>query len=79
MEDLVILTGSHRDPEEQNVSYRWAQVSGPSVSLSGADKPEAAFIAPTVSADKTLIFSLTVTDSAGGSTTDFVTVSVHRF
>ncbi len=76
---MVLLSGNHRDPEGQNVTYRWTQVSGPSVSISGVDKAEAAFLAPIVSADALLEFGLTVTDSIGGSTTDYVWVTVrHR-
>lgn len=75
--DLVLLSGYHRDPEGKNVTYRWTQLSGKSVAISGVDKPEAAFLAPVVTVDSTLTFALTATDSAGGSTTDLVLVTVR--
>lgn len=76
--DLVLLSGCHRDPEGKSVSYKWTQLSGKSVAISGMDRPEAAFLAPIVSVDTVLMFALTATDSAGGGTSDFIIVTVRR-
>jgi len=76
--EMVVLTGSHLDPEGGSISRLWTQVSGPPVSLSGADREEAAFIAPAVSADTVLMFGCTAVDAAGGNATDFVRVTVRR-
>jgi hypothetical protein len=76
--ELVLLTGNHRDPEGKSVTYKWTQLSGRAVSLSGVDRAEAGFLAPLVPADAVLTFALTVTDAGGGSTNDFVLVTVRR-
>jgi len=56
--------------------YHWQQVSGPSVTLGGADTKTATFTAPSVTAaGATLDFDLTVTGD-GGPVTDRVTVTV---
>jgi hypothetical protein len=52
-------------------TYAWTQTAGPEVTLSGADTAKPSFTAPTVDADTTLRFELTV----NGSATD--TVDVH--
>src|SRR5262249_49429942 len=54
-------TGSS-DADGTIVSYAWTQLSGPSVTLSGAGTSIASFTAP---ASGSLVFSLTVTDSDG--------------
>jgi subtilisin family serine protease len=50
------------DPDGTIVSYAWTQLSGPTVTLSGAGAAVASFTAPT---QGTLVFELTVTDSDG--------------
>ena len=47
------------------------------VAISGSDRAEAAFLEPPVAVDTLLTFSLIVTDSPGGSTTDFISVMVR--
>jgi fibronectin type 3 domain-containing protein len=76
--DMVLLTGNHRDPEGKIVTYQWSQVSGTAVSISGIDRAAAGFLAPLVQVDAVLMFALTVTDSGGGSTTDFIRVTVRK-
>jgi K319-like protein len=46
-------------------SYSWTQTAGPAVSLTGANTVTPTFVAPTVTAQTELAFSLTVTDSIG--------------
>ena len=48
------------------ISYAWTQVSGTTVSLNGANTITPTFVAPTIgNTTSILVFSLTVTDSAG--------------
>ncbi len=54
--------------------YRWAQTYGPTVALTGARTATVGFTAPAHPTE--LRFRLIVTDSAGRSATDFVTVVV---
>jgi hypothetical protein len=72
----VILNGSEsRDPNGVILSYSWRQIpTSHFITLSGADTPIWSFNAPRVSADTTLTFELTVTDSYG--LTDKNTVNV---
>ena len=73
-------TGSY-DPDGGTItSYRWQQISGtPVVTLSGANTATPTFIAPSILADTTLTFLLSVTDSdGGGSSSDTVNVLVQR-
>lgn len=44
------------------ITYRWTQVSGPSVTLRNSDRPRASFTAPTSSAATELEFELVVSD-----------------
>lgn len=64
----VTLDGSgSSDPEEGELTFEWAQLSGPSVSLSSTTVAKPTFAAPTVASDAspvTLEFSLIVTDPA---------------
>jgi len=72
----VTLNGSEsRDPNGVILSYSWRQIpTSHFIKLSGADTPVWSFNAPRVSADTTLTFELTVTDSNG--LTDKNTVNV---
>lgn len=66
---FVSLDGSASfDPDDDAITYRWTQVGGPSVALSGADTAAPAFIAPLLAGGvggvETLTFALTVSDGA---------------
>ncbi len=74
---LVTLAGSGTDVDGTLVAYQWAQVSGPSVTLSGEASATATFSAPAVSAPTSLGFTLVVTDDDGASATASVTVTVQ--
>ena len=50
-------------PDDETMSFQWHQSDGPTVKLSGADSIVVSFVAPTVDADTSLTFVLTV--SAG--------------
>jgi len=75
----VSLDGSASyDPEEQNLSYRWTQVSGETVTLSSATTTTPSFTSPVVANGeiKVLTFELKVYDDNGRSAVDTVTVTV---
>jgi hypothetical protein len=77
-DSTVTLDGSNSfDPDGDNLSYQWIQVTGPSVTLSDptADKPT--FETPFVeSAGLSFTFELTVTDTSGLQATDTIIVNV---
>ena len=71
-------TGS-RDPEGETLTWAWTQTAGTNVTLSSATAASPTFTAPSVTADETLTFSLTVTDARGlASAADTVTVTVRN-
>ena len=77
----VLLNGSGSDPDAgDTLSYAWTQTLGQSVALNNANLADADFVAPDVMAGvpEDLEFQLTVTDSAGASTQDRVTITVQE-
>jgi hypothetical protein len=80
--NTVTLDGSNSsDPDDGIASYRWKQVSGPSVTLSDPTEDQPTFEAPSFddSGDQPLVFDLTVTDSGGLQSSDSTNVSVSNF
>jgi len=78
----VNLDGSNSfDPDDGIESYRWKQVEGPSVILSGPTNNRPTFEAPVFdkSGDKSLVFELIVTDNGGLQSSDSTTVSVSNY
>ncbi|MGK0190375.1 MAG: VCBS repeat-containing protein, partial [Verrucomicrobiales bacterium] len=75
---LVDLDGSGSfDPDgDPLTSYAWTQDSGPTVILSDSGAAQPSFIAPAVSQDTTLVFSLVVSDGTLPSEADTVSVTV---
>jgi hypothetical protein len=71
----VSLSGSGNDPDTDSITYQWTQISGPTVSLSGATTTTPSFIAPATSS--TLVFRIRVTDSYDQYSDDTVTVTVN--
>jgi len=73
--DVVTLAGSGSDPENQALTYSWAVVNstGPAITLSNAAVAAPSFA---TSDDGVYTLRLTVTDSAGASASDTVTVTV---
>jgi len=66
------------DPEEQTLSFQWAQIGGPTVELSGTDTAKPTFTAPeSVEEETTLEFEVTVTDPDDNSATATTTATVR--
>jgi hypothetical protein len=76
----ALLSGAgSTDPDEGDVlSYAWAQTAGPQVTLTDDTSATPSFVAPAVDEDTALTFELTVSDNAGASDTDSVTVTVRN-
>ena len=64
--DLVQLDGSNSsDPNDSPLTYSWAQISGPEVTLSDSTSPNPTFVAPETNEQTDLAFQLTVTNEEG--------------
>ena len=73
----VTVDGSlSTDPDGVIQSYAWTQVSGPTVSISNANKVTARFIAPTQNAASVVVLRVTVRDDEGGTDDDEVRIDV---
>ena len=73
----VALTGAGTDTDGTIVSYAWAQIAGPAVTLANADTQQATFTAPQVTTATQLGFRLTVQDNAGATGSDTAIVTVN--
>ncbi|WKL58769.1 DUF839 domain-containing protein [Asticcacaulis sp. ZE23SCel15] len=69
---MVTLTGT----ASGSSSVAWSQVSGPAVTLTGADTATATFMAPSVTAATPLVFSFTGKNAAGFPSSANATVTV---
>ena len=74
--DSVTVPGSGNDPDGAIASWFWAQVSGPTASLSNADGQNVQFTAPDSAGDIRL--RLTVTDDDGATDSDDVIITVEE-
>ena len=77
--DSVKLHGTAYDPDGSIAAYRWEQLAGKSVSISGGDRVAASFAAPHTAVSDTLKFRLTVVDDADSSASDEVIVTVKEY
>jgi serine protease len=75
--DPVVITGMGSDADGQIVAYAWSQISGPTVSLSGADTQAVSFIVPNVLVTSVITLRLTVTDDAGDTGSSDVSITVN--
>ena len=74
----VSLSGTGTDPENGTLTYQWRQTGGTSVTLSNPTSARASFTAPNIATGTaTLTFELRVTDAAGLSAVDTLTVVVQ--
>jgi len=74
----VTLDGSgSNDPDNDALSYTWTQVSGTPVTLTGVNSVAPTFVAPVVSGNEDLVFSLIVDDGQAQSAADTVVISVR--
>ena len=76
----VTLDGTRSSDDDGTVTgYSWTQTAGTNVDLSNAAAASPTFVAPQVTANEGLTFSLTVTDDDGAaSTADTVTITVQK-
>lgn len=77
--DSVSLNGSgSNDPDNAISSYLWEQTIGTTVALSSDNVVSPSFTAALLDTDEDAIFRLTVTNDAGLSSTDTVTIHVNN-
>ena len=74
---LVTLNGTGSDPDGDQITYHWVQLSGPPVALASGDTAAPSFTAPSLSGAADLVFQLTVSDGIL-SGMDTVTVTVFN-
>jgi len=72
---VVTLTGTAADDKAVG-SVSWTQIAGPAVTLAGADRNTATFLAPSVGAATELKFRFTATDAKGKTASAETTVTV---
>lgn len=73
----VTLDGTNSsDPDGDDITYMWTQVSGPSVTLSDATTATPSFTAPGESGGVPIVFQLVVSDGTLSSAPDTVNISV---
>ena len=72
--DTVILSGAAFDPEGHALTYAWTRNSGPQVSLADSSALSTTFTAPQVTSDRTVTFTLAVSDT--DSTSESVSVRI---
>lgn len=73
--DSVTLSASGDDADGDTLSYSWTQSPSSTVTLSNANTAQASFVAPEVSSDTTVTFTVTV-DDGEAQATDAVSVTI---
>ena len=75
--DNVVLDGSASfDPDNDELVFKWEQVSGTDVGLKDTNLEKASFTAPNIPVSP--VFKLTVTDQHGLSDSDMIEVHINR-
>jgi len=74
-QQLVTLSGQANNTNSSDITYRWHQTAGASVSLDNKTIATPQFTAPSV--DEVLTFQLTVADGTGATKVDSVNVTVN--
>lgn len=73
----VTLAGSANDGDGDAMTHSWTQISGPAVTISGANTLSPTFTAPAqINQPRTMVFRLTTTDNIGNPVTDDVSVTI---
>ncbi|MCO4320062.1 Ig-like domain-containing protein [Aliidiomarina sp. Y6] len=70
---VTLSAASSTDANDDELSFSWTQTAGPSVTINNANTAEMSFVAPTLSAQATLTFEVTVSD---GELSDTASASV---
>jgi YD repeat-containing protein len=70
------LIGSANDPDGENLTYLWTQVSGALAVINEPNLLSSSVIMPSISNTETLVFKLTVTDSDDESHSSTVSIQV---
>ncbi|WP_425331679.1 PKD domain-containing protein [Pseudoalteromonas viridis] len=76
-QDIVLNASDSTDPEGDELTFSWEQVSGISVEVSGSGA-QMSVVAPSVDKNEALEFAVTVTDSLGASSTESIQVTVEQ-
>lgn len=72
------LAGSGTDADGDELTYLWAQIEGPTATLSDPEIATPTITAPEVSEDTLLVFQLRVSDGVALSAPDAVTITVRH-
>ena len=75
---VKIDAATSTDPDNETLTYAWAQTGGPSVTLTGANAAEASFTPPAKKTLENYAFTVTVKDAAGATSTAEIKVSVPK-
>ncbi|MGD8568060.1 MAG: S8 family serine peptidase [Gammaproteobacteria bacterium] len=75
--DPVVITGGGSDTDGSIIGYHWTQVAGPTVTLIGANTTTVTFDVPTVTVTTVIALRLTVTDDAGATGFDEVSITIN--
>ncbi|MBN8467152.1 myxosortase-dependent M36 family metallopeptidase [Corallococcus exiguus] len=75
---VKIDAATSTDPDNETLTYTWAQTGGPSVTLTGANAAEASFTPPAKKTLENYAFTVTVKDAAGATSTAEIKVSVPK-